>query len=94
MAHVAVELDERARIADPDGTLAGEQATLVAPARDRLLAAGVQRLLPQRFEPAELCLGRLVVGGGYGAERNLAPCVAASRRRSSCATSPCFGRRC
>jgi hypothetical protein len=45
MPHVAVELDEGARIAKPLGPLAREQATLVTPPRDGLLAARVQCLL-------------------------------------------------
>jgi hypothetical protein len=40
----AVELDERARVAQPLRPLAGEQSTFVATPRNCLLATGVQRL--------------------------------------------------
>ena len=66
VAHVAVELDERARIAELLGALAGEEAALVAAPLHRALAAGVQRLLPQLLHAPELGLGRpLVVRRGH-----------------------------
>src|SRR5262249_58582801 len=60
VAHVAVELDERARVAQALGALAREELALGALAFDRAFAAGVRRLLAQVLEPPELRLGRLV----------------------------------
>src|SRR5581483_2161016 len=60
VAHVAVELDEGAGVAQLLGALAREQPTLVPPPLDGLLAAGVERLAAQLGEPGELLLGRLV----------------------------------
>ena len=60
VADVAVELDERARVAQLLGTLAGEELPLFAPARDGLLAARVESLSSQLLQPLELPRGRLV----------------------------------
>ena len=57
MAHVAVELDERAWVAEALGAFAREQLALVALTLDRALAAGVTRLFAQLREPGELLLG-------------------------------------
>ena len=60
MAHEPVELDERARIAEPLGALARQQLALLVLPRHRLLRAGVQRLVAQLLEPGELLGGRRV----------------------------------
>src|SRR5262249_12532240 len=60
MAHVAVELDERAWVAQLLGTLAGEQLAGVLVSRDRALGAGMACLVAQLREPLQL-LGRGVV---------------------------------
>ena len=60
VADVAVELDERAGVAELLGALAGEEPALLAPRRDGLLAAGVERLLAQLLQPLELARRRLV----------------------------------
>ena len=60
VAHVAVELDERARIEQLLRALAGEQLALLTLPRDRLLAARVQRLVAQLLELLELPLRRIV----------------------------------
>jgi hypothetical protein len=60
VADVAVELDERARIAELLGPLAGEQPPLLAPLLHGALAARVQRLVAHLAEPLELCLSRVV----------------------------------
>src|SRR5581483_4253911 len=60
VADVAVELDERARVAELLSALAGEQPALLATPRDRLRAARVERLLAQLLEPLELARSRLV----------------------------------
>ena len=59
VADVAVELDERARVEQPLGALAGEQLALLALALDRARAARVARLVAQPLEPVELALGRV-----------------------------------
>jgi hypothetical protein len=45
VADVAIELDERAGVAQTNGPFSREQPALVAPPRDRFLAARVQRLV-------------------------------------------------
>src|SRR5581483_9470878 len=60
VADVAVELDERAGVAELLRALAGEEAALLAALRDGPLAARVERLLPQLLEPLEFPRGRLV----------------------------------
>ncbi len=60
MAHVAVELDERPRIAELLGALAREQLPCFLVLRDRLLGARVLRLVAQVLEPLQLLGGRLV----------------------------------
>ena len=70
MADVAVELDERALVAELLGALAREQPPFLAAARDRALAARVQRLVAQLAQPLELRLRRLV-RIGHAAEPNL-----------------------
>src|SRR5207245_1249445 len=50
VSDVAVELDERARIAELLDALPGEQLALLAAARDGFLAARVARLLPQLLQ--------------------------------------------
>ena len=63
MAHVAVELDERALVAELHRALPGEQPPLVAAPLHRLVAAGVQRLVAQLAQPLEPLLRRLVHAG-------------------------------
>ena len=58
VAHVAVELDEAARVEQLLEALAREQLAAFALALDRLRVAGVGRLVPQLREPRELRLGR------------------------------------
>ena len=70
VADVAVELDERARVAELLRALAREQAAFVAPLLHRALAAGVQRLVAQLAQPLELRLRRLV-RIGHAPEPNL-----------------------
>jgi hypothetical protein len=60
MADVAVQLDERAGIAELLGALASEELSLFATARDGLLAACMERLSPQFLQPLELSCGRFV----------------------------------
>src|SRR6185437_10784273 len=60
VADVAIELDERAWIAQLLGALAGEELPLFTPARDRLLAARVKRLSSQLLQPLELSSGCFV----------------------------------
>ena len=64
VAHVAVELDERARVEQHLQPLAREQLPLLALALDRALAPLVRGLLAQALELFELLLGRVraVVG--------------------------------
>src|SRR5207248_1790719 len=57
---IAVELDERAGVAELLGALAGEEATFLAALRDGLLAARVERLAAQLLEPRELARRRVV----------------------------------
>jgi len=65
VAHVAVELDERPRIEQFLHPFAREHLALLALPFDRLLAARVQRRVPQLLELFELPLGRFV-GRGHG----------------------------
>jgi hypothetical protein len=60
VADVAVELDERARVADLLGALAGQEPPLLAAAGDGLFAAGMERLPTQLLEPLELVRRRFV----------------------------------
>jgi hypothetical protein len=60
VADVAVELDERARVAELLGALAGQEPALLTAARDGLLAAGMERLPAQLLEPLELVRRRFV----------------------------------
>ena len=60
VAHVAVELDERARVAELLRSLASEQPPFLAPPLHRLLAARVQRLVAQLAQPLQLRLRRVV----------------------------------
>ena len=66
VAHVPVELDERPWIEQLLGALAGEHLALLTLPLDRLLAAGVPRLVTQLLELLELPLRR-VVAGRHGA---------------------------
>jgi hypothetical protein len=60
MADVAVELDERAGVEQPNETLAREQLPGRALLLDGARAAGMQSLVAELAEPFELPLGRLV----------------------------------
>jgi len=60
VADIAVELDERARVAQLLRALAREQPAGLAPLRDGALAPRVERLAAQLLEPLELLLRRLV----------------------------------
>jgi len=65
VAHVAVELDERARIEQLLDPLAREQLALAPLPLDGALAPLVARLVAQGREPLELGLRR-ILGGGHG----------------------------
>src|SRR5436305_555085 len=67
---IAVELDERALVAQPLGALAREEAAFVAPLLHRAIAARVQRLVAQLAQPLEPRL-RGLVRIGHAAEPNL-----------------------
>src|SRR2546423_9358843 len=85
-ADVAVELDERARVAEPLGSLSREELPLRALALDRLRAAGVARLVTKGLETLELALRRfraraLFVCRRHGPERTPRRSAAAPSRR-------------
>src|SRR5207248_10496247 len=60
VADVAVELDERAGVAELLGPLAGEQLPRLRMLRDRLLRPMMLRLVAQLLQPVELLAGRFV----------------------------------
>src|SRR5205823_1267378 len=62
VAHVAVELDERAGIEQPLEPFAGEELPLLALPVDRLLARLVLGLVAEGLELLELGLGRILRG--------------------------------
>ena len=85
VADVAVELDERARVEELLGALAREQPPLLAPLRDRLLAALVARLVAERLA----CRSSFPRGGRRRPRRE--PNLATVMRR--CAVPPALQQR-
>ena len=74
VTHEAVELDERARVAEPLGALARRQLAGAAPRLDGLLRAGMERLGTMLLEPLELRVRRLVsLVSRLGHPRSLTP---------------------
>src|SRR5256714_11920331 len=83
---VAVELDERARVAEPLGSLSREELPLRPLALDRLRAAGVARLVAEGLETLEPALRRfrarsLLVCRRHAPERTPRRSAAPLRRR-------------
>ena len=74
MTHEAVELDERARVAEPLGPLAREQLPGLALPRDRLLRARVQRLA-RAAPPATGASRRVVWALLRPSPRGSLPCI-------------------
>src|SRR5207302_7558505 len=79
MADVAIELDERPRIAEALRPLPRKQLPRFVLLLDCALRAGVERLLAELLQPGESLLGRLVCVGHLAAEPNAARRAGAPR---------------